>query len=264
VVPAEVRDVFDSRLARSSSTYVVGDAHQVPWEIACPTGGTEADEFLVERVPLLRWARRQRPARRLRLDSAVYVLSAQPPSGAEREMDAIAAKLGPKAGGFRLVREWRALVDALLAGDFGLLHLACHNDDEYLGWDSVELEGGYFKTFDLSAVEERRSLLSSQPLVFFNACSTAGGRANARIAPWASAFLRAGAGAFIGSNWPVASESARRYAEAFYEEFAVKGQSLANASSAARERIKDGRDPTWLAYAVYGDVHAQAVRDEPS
>jgi CHAT domain-containing protein len=75
---------------------------------------------------------------------------------------------------------------------------------------------------------------------------------------WAQQFIAAGAGAFVGTLWPVRSESASLFAHAFYTLLAG-GEPLGRAALLARRRaIQDEPDPTWLAYTVYGDPHAHA------
>jgi CHAT domain-containing protein len=97
--------------------------------------------------------------------------------------------------------------------------------------------------------------------VFFNACRSAGeidwfGESLG----WAPQFLNAGAGAFVGTLWPVRSRSALQFAEAFYDQLITHRQPLGTASLVARQATRDldDGDPTWLAYAVYGSPAATA------
>ena len=60
-------------------------------------------------------------------------------------------------------------------------------------------------------------LARSAPTVFMNACRSAGlAPTYNRLDGWASKFLEAGAGAFIGSLWAVSDGTAREFAEEFY------------------------------------------------
>ena len=80
---------------------------------------------------------------------------------------------------------------------------------------------------------------------------------------WAQAFVKAGAGAFIGSLWAVRSSSARTFAETFYTQFVDEAQPLGLATLAARRAITDDDgDPTWLAYTVYGNPAAKVATHE--
>lgn len=74
---------------------------------------------------------------------------------------------------------------------------------------------------------------------------------------WASNFMRAGAGAFIGTLWTVRSETARTFAAEFYRALIRDGLSLGAASLRARQALAANEDdPTWLAYTIYGDPAA--------
>lgn len=119
---------------------------------------------------------------------------------------------------------------------------------------------GPFAPIDLAVAAQLRSLRAEHPLVFFNACRSAGeiDWFGATLG-WAPQFLRAGAGAFIGTLWPVRSTSALDFADVFYDQLITHGKPLGQASLAARQAIRgqDG-DPTWLAYAVYGSPAATA------
>jgi CHAT domain-containing protein len=82
---------------------------------------------------------------------------------------------------------------------------------------------------------------------------------------WAQAFVKAGAGAFVGSLWAVRSSSARAFAETFYRQFVDQAQPLGAASLNARKAIADDDgDPTWLAYTVYGNPAAKVATEERS
>ena len=75
---------------------------------------------------------------------------------------------------------------------------------------------------------------------------------------WASQFMAAGAGAFLGTLWPVRSSRASLFAEAFYMAL-MAGEDLGRATLTARKVARDNADPTWLAYTCYGDPAALAV-----
>ena len=113
----------------------------------------------------------------------------------------------------------------------------------------------------LNSAVGRRCLAARSPLIFVNACRSAGVSAEyTQMMGWASQFMAAGAGAFLGTLWPVRSSRASVFAEAFYAAL-VAGEDLGRASLAARQAAKDDADPTWLAYTVYGDPAALGVSD---
>jgi CHAT domain-containing protein len=72
---------------------------------------------------------------------------------------------------------------------------------------------------------------------------------------FADAFLRAGAGGFVGTLWAVGDAPARTFTETFYHAL-MAGKTFAESAIAARQAARDAGDATWLAYAVYGHPHA--------
>jgi CHAT domain-containing protein len=108
---------------------------------------------------------------------------------------------------------------------------------------------------DLAPAVQKRSLRDRSPLVFLNACRTADDIPGlTRTMGWATQFMAAGAGAFLGTLWAVRSSTAQRFTEAFYACLVTAGRPLGQAALEARRAIADADDgdPTWLAYSVYG------------
>ena len=101
--------------------------------------------------------------------------------------------------------------------------------------------------------------------MFLNACRTDGqAPLYTTVEGWAASFLRAGAGAFIGSLWEVADTSASTYAQEFYRA-ALGGHTLGESARQARDAIRDNPgDPTWLAYTLYGDPAATSRAPPPA
>jgi bacillolysin len=120
---------------------------------------------------------------------------------------------------------------------------------------AIYLEGKErFTPEDLSGVVSNLGL--TRPIVFLNACQVGrGGLSLTGIGGWASQFLRAGAGAFIGTHWSVYDEPALTFAEEFYRRV-LAGLPMGRAAREARSAIKAGGDPTWLAYTVFADPYA--------
>jgi CHAT domain-containing protein len=99
--------------------------------------------------------------------------------------------------------------------------------------------------------------------VVLNACQI--GRARWRltnIGGFPAAFLRRGAGAFVGTLWSVGDQPARTFTESFYTALVTNGRSLAEAALAGREAARKAQDATWLAYVVYGDPDARVVTND--
>ena len=154
-------------------------------------------------------------------------------------------------------------------GSFDLLHLACHGEAEsgaidkarivLAGRDEGEIVQTYMNASTVETFAQLRSVDGVQPIVFLNACQA--GRAGYQltgIGGFAQAFLRAGAGAFVGTLWSVADQPAFFFGKAFYEAL-LRGATVAEAAIAARNAARRD-DATWLAYVVYAHPHATLAR----
>lgn len=149
------------------------------------------------------------------------------------------------------------LLDLIRNGEFGLLHFACHNRYDSGSGSSITLDNRQFTPTHLTTAAISHILTRSEPIVFINACRSAGANPTYnRLDGWASKFLEAGAGAFIGSMWAVSDGAAREFAQELYGQL-QRGSSLGEAVTRARKvAASQPDDPTWLAYSVYGDPRA--------
>lgn len=224
-----------------------------------PVNEGREEGFLCERLPVVRRVFGQDRVRELALHEAVFVVPPGSPTNAEQEVHALNARLGPGRQDLRVLTQRQELTNLLESGHRGVLHFACHNTFTAAG-SEIAMADGPFAPIDLAVAAEAHRLRADRPLIFFNACSSAGeiGWFGATLG-WAPQFLKAGAGAFIGTLWPVRSQSALHFADAFYEQLITHGKPLGQAALTARNatRSQDG-DPTWLAYAVYGSPTATA------
>ena len=256
MVPAAVRDQFWQIRDDIRAFTIATDHDAVPWEILHPLDADHDEGFLVERVPVLRRTYGQQRSATIGLRDARFVVSQRRPTGAQDEADAIRAVIGGDQG-------FITSVDQLLAhiadGRCGALHFACHNTFDAAG-SRIDMDGGPFVPELLAVAEATRQLAGTSPLVFLNACRTAGATPSfTRTLGWAQRFMAAGAGAFVGTLWDVRTESSAQFATAFYESLA-SGATLGDATRAARTaRRPEMLDPTWLAYTVYGDPFAVAT-----
>jgi hypothetical protein len=92
----------------------------------------------------------------------------------------------------------------------------------------------------------------SKPLVMLNACQAGRlGKTLTTIGGFAEAFVRGGAGVFVGSLWSVGDMRAKDFSEAFYDAL-FAGDTLSAATIKGREAAREARDATWMAYVVYG------------
>lgn len=256
-VPAAIRRQFWTYADRIRSLTVISDTDIVPWELLYPLDGDNDRGFLVQQFPVVRRVASQRRTRKLPVRSAAYVVPSRAPANALAEVDLIRHRLSGRIAESTMVDQLSDLL-ALLETPPGLLHFACHNDFADGTGSVVPMSDGPLRPVDLAAAVQTNGLADAGPLVFFNACRTAGQVPGLlKMMGWAQQFMAAGAGAFLGSLWAVRSRSASEFADAFYESFVSRRLPLGEASMAARQRIitEDG-DPTWLAYTVYGNPAA--------
>lgn len=265
LLPARLREQFWERQHRIRQLTILAESDVVPWELLYPLDPGHDHGFLVEQFPVTRVVFGRRPARSLRLDPAWFVLPGNSPPRASDEVTAMLNLFYPSLGlsGARppVVYGLTPLLDLIKAGDFGLLHFACHNAFDPVDGSSILLDKRHFTPTQLTTAAIGQVLARTGPTVFINACRSAGASPSYhRLDSWARKFLDAGAAAFIGSLWAVRDSSARDFAAELYRLLRA-GDSLGDAAMAARRAAAaEPGDPTWLAYAVYGDPRA-TLRD---
>ncbi|MGX2996088.1 CHAT domain-containing protein [Streptomyces sp. JNUCC 64] len=265
-VPEAVRRQFWTEADRISSVNVLGEHDLVPWELLYPLdSSSEGPGFLAEWLPVTRQTFGQRRTDVLDLPRAAFVVPPQSPPDAALEVEAVRRLFAGGANGPAVLTDGSAVTALMEGGYRGLLHFVCHNSFTTERGSVVKMADGPFDPVDLAYVSGSGALRESGPLVFFNACRSAGeidwfgGTLG-----WAPQFLRAGAGGFVGTLWPVRSDTAHDFARAFYTELLTNRATLGAASLAARRAVRRGDgDPTWLAYAVYGSPHARATVPAP-
>jgi hypothetical protein len=260
LVPKSIQDQYWQLRDSITSFTIACEDDTVPWELLYPLTPTDDAGFLVEQFPVLRRIYDQCRTHRVLVGGARYVVPPGSPANAQDEVDAISRILGQPADS--AITDLADLLDLLDAGSAGLLHFACHNTFSLeAGGSAIKMAGGALVPQLLNSAVGRRCLAARSPLIFVNACRSAGVSAEyTQMMGWASQFMAAGAGAFLGTLWPVRSLRASVFAEAFYAAL-VAGEDLGRASLAARQAAKDDADPTWLAYTVYGDPAALGVSD---
>ncbi|MGW3891775.1 CHAT domain-containing protein [Micromonospora chokoriensis] len=257
LVPADVRDQFWEVGADMSAFTIATDHDVVPWELLYPLSAQRDEGFLVEQVPVVRRTYGQHRTAKVGLRSPRFVVPTRAPTGAYEEVAAIRAILG--AADSEPITRADELLTLINSGELGATHFACHNTFSSDG-SFIDLDGGRFKPALLAEASIRKLLTETGPLVFINACRSAGvAPTYTRMLGWAQQFMSSGAGAFVGTLWAVRSDSSARFATAFYQSLAG-GATLGAAALAARVGQQDDPlDPTWLAYTVYGDPFATAA-----
>lgn len=282
------------------SMLILSDEPHIPWELIKPyridpvTGDFDADgEYWGESFALTHWLRGRPPAEQLSFNRIFAVAaggSSEPEQATWRdfEPDPPAASLpaGPKRSGaglkaadeeLSILRSFEArgsqinvlpartsdLRQAFEAGDFDLLHLACHGAFGGVSTgdaSAVLMEDGTFSAIDLSP-KMAAALRRASPLIFFNACHSGRiGFSLTRLGSWGAQLIELGCGGFVGSLWPVTDEGALAFARAFYaviSEGAPIGEAVLRARLEVRNIYPD--DPTWIAYCCFADPMARVA-----
>lgn len=257
LLPPQLREQFWERRDRIGQLTILADGDTVPWELLYPFDRGRDAGFLVEQFPVTRAVFGRRLSRSLRLSPAWFVLPDGSPAQAREEVTALLRLFGLPYAPEPVIGGLTPLLDHIKAGDFGLLHFACHNAFDPAGGSAISLDRRLFTPTQLTTAAVGQVLAASAPTVFINACRSAGASPSyQQLDGWASKFLDAGAAAFIGSLWAVRDTTARDFAAELYGQLQT-GATLGDAVMRARGLAAgEPGDPTWLAYAVYGDPRA--------
>jgi hypothetical protein len=254
LLPRDFLDEFADKRPGHTSLDIQGES-PLPWELMA---ASDDDRFLAEELRISRWLHGFAPTRPVVLDQAVFAASDFLP-GALAEVAKIGELLHPGRDP-ALVAETVSLYDVMNAGDFDLFHFAGHaKPDDASGAASLALGQNAAFTLDYMEDVAENSLARRRPIVFLNACGSAGdATVQTLFDHWAKEFIRRGAGAFIGSLWNIRSETANRFGVEVYKSIKDgEATTLGEAVDLARKRsVRDQADPTRLAYALYGKDNA--------
>ena len=260
LIPDSLKRQFWERRDHIRQLTVLTDTDTVPWELLYTKDSGQDEGFLVEQFPLTRAVFGRIPPRALSLTPARFVVPPGSPPGAYAEVAALRAILEPPTG--PVITTLSSLLDLIDRGDFGILHFACHNCFDPSSGSAIRMDALFTPVF-LTGPGSERALAASEPLVFINACTSAGQVPSYnRLDGWAWKFLEAGAGVFIGSQWSVRDEAACEFATSLYTNLKL-GLNLGQSAMRARQSASDGSagDPTWLACAIYGHAEARSSGD---
>ena len=264
------------------SIQVISEEPFIPWELVHlkdpANAGMPAETWFLGEMGVIRWldgaGETGFPPKEIRIRNGKvkYVIPDYPhPHYELKQSVAEKSYLASKFGAQAVTPESGAVCDLISSpGQFDLLHFACHggadltdiNDSKLLMQGEVVGDDYQLDDFTSSIVDTFANLKSEDntPMVVLNACQA--GRVGYKlkgIGGFAKAFLFGGAGAFIGSLWSVGDEPAREFTEALYDAL-DKGDTLVEATKAARKAAKNGNDATWLAYVVYGHPNLKIRR----
>lgn len=268
VLPAELADELRSRpLDADQLTVITSGETDIPWELVHVWDDLEDDlGGFLGRAGLVRWVYNTPHPSELAVhpDRAFVVVARRadrsfelPGTGPEydylvergvREVDPLdAASLGRLIGSGRL----------------DLLHFCGHGryaDDPAPLREMVLGTGPGFSLTDLASAlsaSDAQPFGTPGPLVVLNACRLGQPpQTRSELGGFAETFLRGGAGAFLGCLWSVGDAPAADFVMTFYDRLHA-GDTVAEATLAARRSARRAGDLSWLAYTVYAHPDAR-------
>jgi formylglycine-generating enzyme required for sulfatase activity len=240
----------------------------IPWELLKlqdpdrPSSGP----FLVEAFSVTRWLTDLRFPQVKHLPMQRIALVVPQDSGLPKsvvEAEQVKAFGGMEREVVEVPATFRQVRDAFASGDYDGWHFAGHGVAGRTG-SSLFLENGE----ELSPAVLYGSayqLGGRRPLVFLNACHSGRGEPSlTSIQGLAGAFLKAGAGAFIGAHWEVSDKQASCFAAELYRHLFSGleiGEAVRKTRLELRARFPDGN--TWLSYTVFADPGARCCLPAP-
>lgn len=192
-------------------------------------------------------------------DASLFAADAGALAEAASEARAVARALGAESRVLEAQSASERAVKRLHFEPFGVIHVAAHalTNHEMPGRSAIILAAGAPDEDGLLQPREIAALRLDGRLVVLAACASAAGPEVRGGGPrsLAAAFLHAGAGAVVGTLWPVRDADARRFADFFYRELAA-GSTAGDALARAQRTLRERGEPTtnWGAYVLYGDA----------
>jgi hypothetical protein len=267
LVPEELRRALWRLRGRITSVQIQSEEPWIPWELCKLTGDdgetVEEGPFFCEAFELTRWLPGLSQVPHLALKNLALVVPTD--SGlayAAPETEFLLSLASQERRVERIPATFLDLHAALASGSYDGWHFSGHGsyrDEPNPERSALILDGGDQLTpEDLGG--RVANLGKARPLVFLNACQVGQSQMSLTgIGGWASRFLRAGAGGFIGAYWSVYDRPAFDFAQAFYDRL-LTGVPLGRAAREARLAARAPGDPTWLAYTIFADPFASVGR----
>lgn len=273
--PPELQTVLWQHQGDLKSIMVISTEPFIPWELVYvkqPGKPLKADEgrFMGE-MGLVRWLHQAGwppDLLQVRKDRARYVIPDYPLAEYKLGQAALEADFLVKNFGATPIDPQPGPVREAIShpGTFDLLHFACHGTAEQDNIVNAQImlqgriEGANYipAYFSATTAEQYADLKNGgRPIILLNACQLGlSGYKLTGIGGFAQAFVKGGAGLFVGALWSVGDSPARAFSEEFYRRL-LAGDDIAEASINARASAGKAREATWLAYVVYGHPHGK-------
>jgi hypothetical protein len=268
LMPPDLQESLWAVRDRIASVIIQSEEPWIPWEL-CRLIGKDGDRvvegpFLCEAFAVTRWLPGEGFKRPLRLTKLALIVPAD--SGlplATDERDYVLSLAGDGRTVTAIDPTYDKVQDAFAAGIYDGWHFTGHGAARDANPDRSSIILGGDQSFTPEDVSGQAANVGiPHPLVFINACQVGrGGMGLTGIGGWARKFVQSGAGAFIGAYWSVYDEAAFDFAKEVYTRL-LDEKPIGDAVREARAKVREGGDPTWLAYTVFADPLA-TVQHEP-
>ncbi len=268
--PADLQQLIWSLRNRIQSIEVQSVEPWIPWEL-CKLYGHKwgrvvEGPFLCEAFAITRWIPGIAKKPSLELKKIAVVVPSDSQLACALDERAYLLSLASSTRQVKCVPPtFLDLREALASGQYDSWHFSGHGSFRGLDPNKSMILLENQETFtpeDLSGVVTNLGV--TNPLVFLNACQVGRSAMSLTdIGGWASQFLKAGAGTFIGPYWSIYDTPAFDFATALYSRL-LSGMPIGKAVQQARVAIKSAGDPTWLAYTVFADPLATVREGIPS
>lgn len=270
LIPEKLQQEYWKFQIKVSSVLITSDEPWIPWELVKPyryheNGDREEALFWCQQFDISRWLSGPAPADEIFTGIARAVIPLKSNLASITDEATFINELNVLNKGMislEPIVSRTDLVDWVCKKQFSILHFACHGmfDDFSPNESAIQLSDGLLIPSDIG-IRFTGPLL--RPLVFINACHS--GRIGfnfTKLGGWATRFLEARVGLFIGAMWEVNDELALKFAHSFYSKFLRDEKTAAVAFREAREEIRKlaPYNPTWLAYVLYADPNSR-IRD---
>lgn len=280
--PDDFQKVLWDHRDQLDDLFLLADEPFVPWELVHlkpPHGPREREPRFLGQLGLVRWQFTPFPAEPgipVRTGQVFAVAPDYQDGSLDSEVSQAEVAFLTTNLGARTVTPTEAKVSALLRrrAGFDLLHFSGHGNADPTNISDARIAlpgpviGGVaaseYITSTTVAENARWATRNPGPMVVLNACQVGrSGEQLTTLGGFARAFLDAGASAFVSCLWAVHQDSAKDFAQTFYERL-IAGDTVATAAVAARGAARAAAaqrgDATWLAYVVYARPDAVLVR----
>jgi hypothetical protein len=266
--PPKLKGIYWNIRDRIRSIRINSSEPWIPWEIIKPSlangnvDGILSQQYIFSRDYIPDSAEIEEEERKANLQQVKIVIPYDSDlEFARKEVEFIENFGAQKNFDATKATTYRELLHSLETGGFDILHLSGHGQ--------FRSDAPLFSGFDLEKIDQEREerykfkpmLITSKattfgknkPLVVMNLCQSGlQGFFLGGIGGWAESFLKAGASAFIGTLWSVTDETAYKFSQELYQQLSI-GTTLGEAIRKTRALYARGKDPSWLAYQLYGN-----------